>query len=80
MILSAPSLRRTRIMAQKIPLSPATVDRLTAGSLSDLFTPGLTVDMLDSGRGDGAIGAKLLFLDQRAGSEVSRKASVAIGR
>lgn len=37
-------------MAKKIPLSPAAIDSLTDGSLSDLLTLGLTIEVLESGK------------------------------
>lgn len=37
-------------MAKKIALTPASVDALTKGSLADLQTPGLAIEVLGSGK------------------------------
>ena len=45
-------------MARKIALTPASVDALQKGLLADLFTPGLTIEVLGSrslaAKGNGA--------------------------
>lgn len=37
-------------MAKKIAVTPATIDALTGGSLADTLTPGLTIEVLRSGK------------------------------